>query len=247
VASRHPLRTFSVVVCVLLVLVAGLIVADRVVHARVEREVRAAITENLDVTGEPSVDIGGFPFLTQLLAGSVDDATATAEGATFEGIAATDVEVEAHGISTSTPHTVEDATLRATLPTSSLQQLVRERSSLDVDVEVEGSLLALQGDVLGVPLTARLQPRVEDGALLVDVQDLALGGVNLSIDSLPGGIGGRLRDLQIPVEGLPDGVVLTSAEVVPEGVRFVAEGTDVTIPTDTGTGSGSGGTGAPTG
>ena len=109
-------------IVVVVVLVGGALVADRVTHSTAERRVAEAIEQNLDVVGTPTVDIGGFPFLTQLLAGSVDD--------------------------------------------------------------------------------------------------------------LPGAIGDRLTDIEIPVSGLPEGLVLSDATVVADGVRITADGADVVLPTE---------------
>ncbi len=89
------------------------------------------------------------------------------------------------------------------------------------------------GKVLGVTLAANLVPRAEDGKILVDVQDIEIGGVSVSVGSLPKSIGDKLKDIEIPVEtGLPDGMTLSSVEVVDDGIRITATGTDVVIPTE---------------
>ena len=62
----------------------------------VEKRAVQAIEQNLDgVVGTPTVDIGGFPFLTQVLKGSLDEVTGQVDGVTIEGIHATDVTVDA--------------------------------------------------------------------------------------------------------------------------------------------------------
>lgn len=217
---------------VVVVLGAGAVVGDRLAAARAQEVVSDAIVENLeDVQGTPQVEIEGFPFLTQLVAGSLDELTGHVDGATIGGIAMTDVDVLAHGASTSEPYTVDDATVTATIPSSSVQELLAERTQLDVTVEVDGDTLRMSGDVLGIELSAALAPRVESGRLLVDVEDLQLGGVTIDVDQLPAAAGERLTDLEVPVEELPDGLELTQAVVVPDGVRITAAGTDVTLPT----------------
>ena len=75
-------------------------------------------------------------------------------------------------------------------------------------------------------------PRVEDGTLLVSVDNVQIAGLTVSVDDLPNAIGNRLTDIEIPVEGLPEGLVLSDATVVADGVRITADGTDVVLPTE---------------
>ena len=216
------------------VVVAGLFVADRVVASTVEKRSVQAIEQNLDgVVGTPTVDIGGFPVLTQVLAGSLDEVTGQVDGVTLEGIKATDVTIDATNVTTSTPYTAGTATISATLPTASINTIVADQTQLEIAVSVDGNALRATGKVLGVTLSANLVPRVQDGLLLVDVQNIAVGGLSVSVDSLPASIGNRLNDIEVPVGGLPEGLVLQQATVVADGVRITASGTDVVIPTTT--------------
>ncbi|KQY46285.1 DUF2993 domain-containing protein [Cellulomonas sp. Root137] len=219
-------------IVVVVVLAAGVLVADRVTHSTAERRVAEAIEQNLDVVGTPTVDIGGFPFLTQLLAGSVDEVTGAVDGVTLEGIDATDVTIDAQDVTTSEPYTLGTATIAATLPTASIEQIVADRSQLDIAVAVDGQALTASGTVLGLELASNLVPRVEDGRLLVTVENVQIAGLTVSVDDLPRAIGSRLTDIEIPVSGLPEGLVLSDATVVADGVRITANGTDVVLPTE---------------
>jgi hypothetical protein len=223
-------RAVAVTVSVVLVLGAGVVVADRVAASMAERRAVEAVQENLDVTGTPSLSIEGFPFLTQVLAGSLDEVSGSVDGVTLDGgITATDVTFDAQGVQTSEPYTVSTGTVSATLPTATLEQVVAEQTDLDVDVSVEGERLVASGAVLGVDLSAALTPRVEDGRLLVDVGQMSLGGLTITVDDLPDRIASRLTDLEVPVSGLPEGLTLTSVAVVPDGARITATGQDVTL------------------
>ncbi len=216
----------------LLVLVAlGFVVADVVAAQRTRETVSDAIVENVDeVVGAPVVDVGGFPFLPQLARGELDRLDATVDGATLGGIAMTDLVIGADGVSTSTPYRADEVVVHATIPTASLQGAVVERTSLELTVEVAGDALRLSGQVLGLDLAGELTPRVEDGRLLVDVATVSVGGVRVEAAALPSDLASRLQDLEIPVEDLPDGLVLTDAVVQSDGVRVTASGTDVAVP-----------------
>ncbi len=226
-------RGVVVGVVAVVVLVGGVFVADRVTEATAEQRVADAIEQNLDgVVGTPTIEIGGFPFLTQLLSGSLNDVSGQVDGVTLEGIKATDVTVEAQDVSTSEPYTLGTATIEATLPTASIEQIVKDKSQLDVTVAVDGTSLKASGKVLGLTLAANLVPRVEDGKLLVNVEDVQIAGLTVSVDDLPNAIGKRLTDVEIPVSGLPEGLELSGATVVGTGVRITATGTDVVLPAE---------------
>jgi len=231
--SKGPVVA-GVVVGVVAVLVGGAFVADRVVASTVETRAVEAIQQNLDgVVGTPKVDIGGFPFLTQVLKGSLDEVSGEVDGVIIEGIPATDVTLDATNVTTSEPYTAGTATISATLPTASIDKIVADQTTLDITTSVDGGALKATGKVLGLTLAADLVPRVEDGRLLVDVERITIGGVSVNVDSLPSSIGNKLADIEIPVEtGLPEGLVLSDAQVVDDGVRITATGTDVAVPTE---------------
>lgn len=212
---------------VLVVGAVGLVVADQVARGMAEERAAEVIVGRLDVTGTPTVDVDGFPFLTQLLARELDEVHATADGVRLDGVDAVDVRLDARGVTLRQPSTVADATLALTLPTATVQQVVAEQSGLAVDLAVDGDLLRASGEVLGVELTAGVQPYVEDGRLLADVVDVTVGGAVVDVADLA--VGGRLTGIEIPVGGLPDGVVLESTSVVPDGLRVVAAGQDLTL------------------
>lgn len=219
-------------VALVLVVGAGLVVADRVIERRTEDQIAAAVKANVDgVQGDPQVQIHGFPFLTQLAAGSLDHVTGSISAANLSGVTAEDITFDGEGVSTSRPYTVADATVTATLPTASLEQLVNQRTGLSVQLTSTGGALRASGQVLGLPLTADLVPAVDAGRLVVDLQRVTIGGATVSIDDLPSVIGNRLKNVTIPVTGLPQGLALSEAVVVDDGLRLTATGHDVPLPT----------------
>ncbi|WP_426593955.1 DUF2993 domain-containing protein [Cellulomonas sp. McL0617] len=230
--SKGPVIAGIVIGAVVLA-VGGAFVADRVVASTVEKRAVQAIELNLDgVVGTPTVDIGGFPFLTQVIRGSLDDVSGQVDGVSIEGIPATDVTIDAKDVTTSEPYTAGSATIKATLPTASIDKIIADQTKLDITTSVDGDTLKATGKVLGVTLSAGLVPSVQDGKLLVDVHDIAIGGVSVSVDSLPKALASKLDNIEIPVKaGLPEGITLSAAEVVDDGVRITATGTDVAIPT----------------
>lgn len=212
----------------------GLYVGDRYAESRAEEYAVSVVSQSISATQPPAVDIKGFPFLTQLMSGTLDEVTATSAGATLEGIPVTDVAIDATQVQVRPPGgqqpTAGHATLVATIPTASLEKVVKDASRLTVQLAVEGSTVKASGTVLGLPLTLDLVPRVDNGKLLVDAQGLTLGGREISPQSLPAAVRDRVSGIEVPVEGLPPGLSLGRAEVVPSGLRITADGTDVALP-----------------
>jgi hypothetical protein len=209
---------------------AGAVAADLWAADKTEDTAVQRIEQELDgLVGTPSVDVGGFPFLTQVASGSIDDVTGHVAGATLGGIAATDIDLAATGVTTSEPYTAEHATVSATIAADQIQRVVVERTDLDVTVTSTSGALKVSGEVLGITLTAALEPRVVDGKLLADVTGVSLGGVGIDPSELPGSIGDRVEGIEIPLEGLPAGLVLTDARVIDAGLRVTASGDDIDL------------------
>lgn len=219
----------------LVLLVGAAVVVDRVAVGRAEALAASELTATVEgVTGEPEVTIGGFPFLTQLRAGTLSDVRVHAAALTLDGVEVTDLEIDANGVSTTDPYTIDRAVLTGTLTAAALSELVATRSDVDLELQIVGDELTTTTALLGLDVTASLVPRVEDGQIRVDVATVALGGFEIEVAELPGALAGQLSDLAVPVDGLPAGLELSGIEVRDGDVRITATGLDVVLPTDTG-------------
>ncbi|RYV51874.1 LmeA family phospholipid-binding protein [Pengzhenrongella frigida] len=224
-------RAVAVGSTVLVLLAGGAVVVDRVAVGRAEALAVRELAANVDgLVGEPRVTIGGFPFLTQLSAGTLSDVSVRADGLTLEGVEVTDVEVDASDVTTAEPYTVARAVLTGTLSAATLQELVATRSDVELELQIEGDQLTAATQLLGLDVTATLVPRVEDGQIRVDVVSVAFGGLAVDVDDLPGVLAGQLSDLTVPIDGLPDGFELSGVVVRDGGVRVTATGLDVELP-----------------
>jgi hypothetical protein len=225
-------KVVAVVAALLVVVGAGAVVADRVLDRRAEDQIATAIEQNVDgVKGKPVVHVEGFPFVTQLAAGSLAHVTGTIDAATLSGVMAEDITFDGRHVSTTSPHTIGEATVTATLPTASLEELVDQRTGLSVHLTSANGTLRASGEVLGLPLTADVEPSVDAGRLVVNLQRVTVGGVTVSVNDLPGAIANKLKNVTIPVTGLPEGLTLSGVTVVDDGARVTATGHDVRLPT----------------
>jgi len=213
-------RGIALGVAVLLTVAGGAVVVDRAAVSTAQGEVVRELRRNFDgVVGEPAVTIEGFPFLTQVLAGTLTDVTARVDGVTVDGA----------GVSTSQPYTVHQAVLSATLPSAALEQLIASKANLDVALRLDGNRLVAATTLLGLDVTATVVPRAQDGRIRVDIADVTLGGLPIGVGDLPGAVAARLRNLTIPFDGLPAGMRLAGVVVRDGGVRITAAGTDVAL------------------
>lgn len=206
----------------------GLWVVDEFARGNAEDLAADAVTLHVDATDGPfGVEIRGFPFLTQYLRGSFDDVRGTATSITHEGVTVTDVTAELADVTTREPYTVGDMRVEATVPIDTLRQIAEPRTRMEI--AVDGDVLRASGEVGGFPVSAALLPRAEGGTLVIDLQEVQLGPATIALDQLPPDVVEGLSGIEVPIEGLPDGVVLADARVVPQGVRFTATGTDVVL------------------
>lgn len=217
----------------------GALYGDHYAEGQAEAYARQVVTESIPVTATPTVDITGFPFLTQALSGTLDHITGSVAGATLGGIPVTDVRLDATDVLIRPPAgqqpKAHHATIAATIPTSSITTIVQAKTGVTTQLRVDGGALTASASLLNLPLELSLVPRAAAGKLLVDVQSLKLNGATLTADQLPSAFRSRVQGIEVPVDGLPKGLALSNAAVVADGVRITTDGTDVEVPQTTGT------------
>lgn len=225
------MRRLSAVVLVLaLVVLAGGAVVDRLVHARTEESIAAAIGAEVDVDGAMDVTIDGFPFLTQVLAGSLAEVRGTATGVVVEGVRLEDVRVTARGVDTTEPHPADTVELNATVPLATLRAGLEEAApGSGLRLDLTGELVELSIEVLGAEIAVGAAPVAAGTAVDLELAEISVGGRSVGADELPGVVSDLFADLSLPVPGLPEGLVLTRVDVIEGGVRIRAEGEDVSL------------------
>lgn len=216
-----------------LVLLLGLLlVADRAGAAFAARAVAQQAQVEAGLTAEPEVQIGGFPFLTQALAGRYDRVTVRATDVPAGEVRVSGFEAELTGVQVPlgdalsgsvTDVPVSGVRARALLAYDELTRRSGDRRLTVAPagpgrVRVTGSV-----QVLGQTLVAAAISRVEvsGGALIVTAESYEVG--DKTADALlTRALGDRL-DLRVPVEGLPYGLEVTGIEVQESGVVVLAD------------------------
>jgi hypothetical protein len=220
------------------VLLALLVVVDRVGATVAERVLAGELQRSGALPTRPEVDVRGVPFLTQALRGRYDRVDVVARDVPAGEVSGTPVTVSRlsttlrgarvpladalSGEVTSVP--VDRVDARARLPYSVLQPSTEVG---DLTVSPEGDRLRLRGsvEVLGERVTgsALASLAVQDGAVVVTAEGVDLGS-EAANRLVTRALRGRF-DARVPLQGLPYGLQV-------DGVRVRQDGLDVTARAD---------------
>ncbi|PJI90973.1 LmeA family phospholipid-binding protein [Luteimicrobium subarcticum] len=223
-------RNLVVLVVVLAVVAVAAVVVDRVAAHATESRLEKQVAEQAHGTGV-DVTVGGFPYLTQLARGTLDEVTLDAASAQFGGVGVRDVHAVGHDVATTSPNVVQDATVDVLVPLATLQEQVDQKVSTPVTLSAEDDGLAAHVTVLGVDAAVIVEPKVSGDRLTVDITGLKVGGLNVGTSRLPSVVRDQVSGISVPLD-LPDGVRLTGATVVTGddgGVRVSAAAQDVPL------------------
>jgi hypothetical protein len=222
---------------VVLLLLAGLaVVADRVGVGIAEDRVGRVIAERGQLAGQPEVDIGGFPFLTQAVRGDYEDVRISLTAADLAQPEGTRADVSLRGVhvplSDVLSGSVQEVPVDRVDGTATLSYaLLSEQLGPGTTLTREGDGLRVERTVelagLTVPLTAVGTVSLDGNDLVVDVAEASGAGVDLPaflVDQAS-----DLLDLRYPVPALPFGLQLTGVTPGDDGVVVTVEATDTVL------------------
>jgi hypothetical protein len=222
---------------VTLVVLLGLAVAaDRVAVNVAEGQVAQKLQERGKLAGRPSVDITGFPFLTQAAAGTYDDVRISLTAADLGQPAGTRADVDLRGVHLPLSTVLSGSVSRipvdrvdgtATLTYPLLSQQIGHGTTLTW--AGDGLRLSTTATILGqsVPLTAVGKLRLDGDELVVDAEQASAAGVQV-----PSALVSRASsalDLRYRIPALPFGLRLTTVRPTPDGVVVDVVGNDTVL------------------
>lgn len=231
----------KVLLIVVGVLVGLVVVVDRVLQQWAEGYVADQIVVQADLPGAPEVDIKGFPFLTEAIAGRYDDVRISFDAEQLGQPDGTRADVVLRGahvpLSDLVSGTVTEIPVDRVDGTATLSYaLLSERLGSDLEVEdmvleSDGDGLRLTGTVelLGqeVELTASGQVSLDGDELVLDVQKASGAGVDLGKEILERAA--EVLDLRYEVPELPFDLQLTEVRPAAAGVDIRVEGSDTVL------------------
>jgi LmeA-like phospholipid-binding len=226
-----------VALLVLLLLVgAVLVVVDRVAVGVAEDRVAEQVADRGGLTGTPEVDIAGFPFLTQALAGDYRDVRVHLTAEELGQPAGTRADVALRGVhvplSDVLSGSVQQIPVDRVDGTATLSYgLLAEQVGGDTTLARDGAGIRVTRtvEVLGFdfPVTATGTLTLDGQDVVIDVQDAEAGAVDV-----PDSVVRRaadLLDLRYPVPELPFGLELTSVRPGADGVQVRVAATDTVL------------------
>jgi len=226
-------RVLLVVLALLLGLAA---VADRVAAGYAEDRVGRELAEKGGLRGMPDVEIGGFPFLTQLAAGRYDEVRISLTAAELGQPEGTRADVVLRGVQVPLSSVLSGSVGKVPVDridgTATLSyDLLSTQLGVDTTLRREGDGLRITKTVelLGqtVPLTATGTVALDGNQLVVDVERASGAGLEL-----PGFLverAGELLDLRYEVPPLPFGLRLTGVTPAEDGVDVRLEAADTVL------------------
>lgn len=223
-------RLASVLLVLLVVLAVAGTVVDRVAVARTEDQLLAEARQQLELAEDADVEIDGFPFLTQVVAGELAEVRATSSALVLEGFELRDVRVALRRVAPEEPYPAETVEINAVVPVETLGLVLARELGLETppSLEVVGDRMQVDVEVAGVGLAVLVAPVLVDGAITLELGEVSVGGASIP-DVVVDALGERLRDVRVEVPGLPEGLVPTRLAVGRDAVELRLEGSDVEL------------------
>jgi hypothetical protein len=221
----------------IVVLVVLLLVADRAGAVYAARSMADEVQASAGLDSPPDVDITGFPFLTQALAGRYERVEVVATDVPAGELVLSRLDAELHGaeaplsdvLSQSLDDVpVEQVTARALVP---YDEISRSYEGQELVVEPDGERLLLIGELQvsdrTVAAEALASVEIVEGDLVVTPEEVALGEEGAK-QELSEAVRDQL-EVRVPVPDVPYDLELTGVQVRPDGLWLEAEGTDVVL------------------
>jgi len=226
----------KVLLVVVLLLLGLAYAADRAALGLAEDRVAEELAAQGDLAGAPDVEIAGFPFLTQAVAGRYEDVRISLTAAELGQPEGTRADIALHGVrvplSSVLSGSVQQVPVDRVDGTATLSyDLLSAQLGGDTTLRREGDGLRITKTVelLGqtLPLTAAGTVTLDGNELVIDVENAAGAGVDIPfflVDRVS-----DLLDLRYAVPALPFGLRLTGVTPAGDGVEISVEATDTVL------------------
>jgi hypothetical protein len=240
------MRALRILVIVAVILGGLFVVADRVAVGFAEDEVAQKLKSSEGLTATPDVSINGFPFLTQVAGGELDDVEVgisdyeATTGNSDDSIRIADLTAHMRGVKFSGDYSSATAASATGTATISYDELLKAAKS-----EPTRILPGVTAQVTGLSDGG-------NGKIKVNIKVSALGSsttypvlstvtvdddiVKVHADNLPNLVvqaaEGQVRsitDFQQRIDGLPGGIKLDKVEAASDGVEISVQGSNVKL------------------
>lgn len=225
---RHPLRTLTIVVVAVLVVLTGLDFGARAVA----ENIMASQIKDQGFPKKPNVSIEGFPFLTQVISRDFSDIKISSTDITEGPLEISSVNATMSGVHVSTNFqsgTIDHINGTINVTFTALANAMNSQA---------GGLTSILGGA-GLTLTQAGPNEVKSSFNLVLFSGAAVWritrtgprNINVSLVSssgdLPSDLLSSIGDINIPLPALPVGLTIQSISVTPNGVVGIVTGQNV--------------------
>jgi hypothetical protein len=249
------MRALRILLIIIVVLGGLFVIADRVAVHLAQNEAADRIKTNENLAETPSVSIDGFPFLTQVASGELDEihvgikdyevATGTAGkngGAGADTLRIDDLNADMHGVDFSGDYSSATARTATGTATISYDELLKAAKSEPTEIipGVTAQILGLSDGGNGkIKVKVKIQgptKALSQTTSLLSSITVENGVVKVHADSLPKtGLAlaeqkvRSITDFQQTIDQLPGGIKIDKVEAAQEGVHITAKGTNVSV------------------
>jgi hypothetical protein len=218
------MRAKRLITVAAVVVVVGSLVADRGTKLAAERVAAGRLQNSLDTSKRPSVDLGGFPFLQELVARKFDNVTVDMSGASGGKVSVAHLHAVLHGV-TQQGNGIHADTV-AGQGSISYDALTTAAAPLQVSYGGDGLIqVTARVNVLGRALTASAsgRPRIEGSTLIIKPERAAT-----SITGDAGQAASQVPEVQVPLRKMPPNLKI-QLNPTAGGVDFTFSGSDVEL------------------
>ncbi|MFF3913346.1 DUF2993 domain-containing protein [Streptomyces sp. NPDC001852] len=240
------------IILILVVILGGLfVIADRVAVHFAEGQAADKLKSTQNLASTPDVSIEGFPFLTQVASGSLDDVQVgikdyeAATGTAGKTIRIDDLHADMKGVSFSGDYssaTADSATGTATISYAELLKTAKSEPT-EVAPGIEARVVGLSdggngkikvqvhvtGTVLTVPVDRTLSVLSSVSVVNDKVEVHADSLPSLAALSLAENRVREITDFQQAIDRLPGGIKLDKVQAAKDGVEITVKGSDVKL------------------
>ncbi|MBO1337507.1 DUF2993 domain-containing protein [Streptomyces sp. VRA16 Mangrove soil] len=238
------MRALRILLIIVVILGGLFVIADRIAVNIAEGKAADKIRESEGLPSTPSVSINGFPFLTQVADGTLDDVEIGIKNYDAKGsggsIRIADLDAEMHGVkfdSSYSSATADSATGTARISYAELLKAVQKQDPAQLAPGITATISGLSygGDgKVKVELAVKLLGRTVNVPVISSIS-VTDGKVSAKADSLPriGAVDlaeNRVRavtDFQQAIDDLPAGIKLDNVEAVKDGIEISVTGSDL--------------------
>lgn len=228
-------RTVMIVVVSVLAVLAVLIAGDRVANAVAQNTLASALQSELSTPAKPDVDIGGFPFVTQVLGGSFSSVQVTADDATVTDgettVAISHLDATLTGITATDRYqniVASRGEATALIDWAGISSLVGQQVSyvaddrMRIDFSVPIGRLSIEGYVTG-------RPQLNTADQTITVADPQVSVANVDVPQAVVDAVSRIVLQPYQLQNLPYDIQVTDLTVQPDGVSVSGSGQDIPL------------------